>query len=232
MNNYTNYVIAHKDFTWNTPEWYNDTFTQISTHKVKSNLKNSIVIDSEYRDKLYGEITYVDWILKNCKTPFVSINHYRRILNGPMVGQPVFSKPINLSVSAYDHFSACHSKKLIDDFIASLKDDNLKKLVTEGLQQKVIIPYNLYSGPIQVLAQWYNFVAPPIIEFMKGIKNVEKYVKETGALDANGARNTALEYQKRIAAFLSERLSTVFYTRVFNGGIPGEVSLLEDNQRI
>jgi len=45
MNNYTNYVIAHKDFTWNTPEWYNNTFTQISTHKVKSNLKNSIVID-------------------------------------------------------------------------------------------------------------------------------------------------------------------------------------------
>jgi len=231
MNNYTNYVIAHKDFTWNTPEWYNDTFTQISTHKVKSNLKNSIVIDSEYDDKLYGEITYVDWILKNCKTPFVSINHYRRILNGPMVGKPVFSKPINLSVSIYDHFCAYHSKKLIDDFIASIKDDNLKKLVTEGLQQKVIIQYNLYSGSIQVLAQWYNFVAPPIIEFMKGIKNVEKYVKETDALSANGARNTALEYQKRIAAFLSERLSTIFWTRVCQG-VPGEVSLLEDNQRI
>lgn len=231
MNNYTNYVIAHKDFTWNTPEWYNDTFTQISTHKVKSNLKNSIVIDSEYDDKLYGEITYVDWILKNCKTPFVSINHYRRILNGPMVGKPVFSKPINLFVSIYDHFCAYHSKKLIDDFIASIKDDNLKKLVTEGLQQKVIIQYNLYSGPIQVLAQWYNFVAPPIIEFMKGIKNVEKYVKETDALSANGARNTALEYQKRIAAFLSERMSTVFWTRVCQG-VPGEVSLLEDNQRI
>lgn len=231
MNNYTNYVIAHKDFTWNTPEWYNDTFTQISTHKVKSNLKNSIVIDTELDDKLYGEITYVEWILKICKTPFVSINHYRRILNGPMVGQPVCVKPRAISLNLYDHFAACHSKKLIDDFIASLTDENLKKLVTEGMQQKVIVPYNLFSGPIQVLAQWYNFVAPPIIEFMKGIKNVEKYVKESGALDANGGRNTALEYQKRIAAFLSERLSTIFWTRVCQG-VPGEVSLLEDNQRI
>ena len=231
MNNYTNYVIAHKDFTWNTPEWYNDTFTQISTHKVKSNLKNSIVIDTELDDKLYGEITYVDWILKNCKTPFVSINHYRRILNGPAIGQPVFTGLNNLKITMYDHFSACHSKKLIDDFIASIKDENLKKLVTEGMQQKLISPYNLFSGPIQVLAQWYNFVAPPIIEFMKGIKNVEKYVKETGALDANGGRNTSLEYQKRIAAFLSERMSTIFWSRVCQG-VPGVVSLLEDNQRI
>ena len=131
----------------------------------------------------------------------------------------------------YDHFSACHSKKLIDDFIASIKDENLKKLVTEGMQQKLISPYNLFSGPIQVLAQWYNFVAPPIIEFMKGIKNVDKYVKETGALDANGGRNTSLEYQKRIAAFLSERMSTIFWSRVCQG-VPGVVSLLEDNQRI
>ena len=232
MNNYTNYVIAHKDFEWNMPEWYNDKFTQISTHKVKSNLKNSIVIDSDYDDKLYGEITYVDWILKNCKTPFVTINHYRRILNAPVIGQPTFSKPINLPVTMYEHFIAFHSKKLIDDFIASLTDDNLKKLVTEGMQQKVIIPYNLFSGPIQVLTQWYNFVAQPIISFIKGIKNVEKYVKESGALDYNGARNTTLKYQKRIAAFLSERLSTIFYTRVFNGGIPGEVTLLENNQSI
>ena len=231
MNNYTNYVIAHKDFTWNTPQWYNDTFTQSSTHRVKINLKNAIVIDSAYDDKLYGEITYVDWILKNCNTPFVSINHYRRILNTPVIDQPVFSKPINLPVTMYDHFSACHSKKLIDDFIASLTDDNLKKLVTEGMQQKVIIPYNLFSGPLQVLAQWYNFVAQPIIEFMKGIKNVKKYVKESGALDYNSARNNSIEYQKRIAAFLSERMSTIFWTRVCKG-VPGEVSLLEDNQRI
>ena len=99
------------------------------------------------------------------------------------------------------------------------------------MQQKVIIPYNLFSGPIQVLAQWYNFVAQPIIEFMKGIKNVKKYVKESGALDYNSARNNSIEYQKRIAAFLSERMSTIFWTRVCQG-VQGDVSLLENNQCI
>ena len=232
MNNYTNYVIAHKDFTWKTPEWYNDTFTQISTHKIKSNLKNSIVIDSELDDKLYGEITYVEWILKNCKTPFVSINHYRRILNGPMVGQPVCVKPKAILTNLYEQTIKAHSKKLIDDFIISIKDEKLQNLLKETLNGKLIVPYNLYSGPIQILQEWYNFVAIPIIEFMKGIKNVDKYVKETGALYSNiPGHNCKLEYQRRIAAFLSERMSTIFWTRVCQG-VPGQVSLLEDNQRI
>ena len=58
-----------------------------------------------------------------------------------------------------------------------------------------------------------------------------KNFKESGALDYNSARNNSIEYQKRIAAFLSERMSTIFWTRVCQG-VPGDVSLLEDNQHI
>lgn len=236
-----NIVFAHKDFTFNQGDYVNSQYEAITTHDLKCDLK-STKFDTDLPDEIFGEITFVKYLLDNWEDPkeWKCTHHYRRILQS-MENVPCHPEFMFFQGRLYDQTCWYHSKTIIDKFIAYLekRTDGMPNAFKQTLTEGFFVPYNIFSGPKNVFEAWYEIVGKPVVDFIqndlniKTIEDAHNFVKaDSDALVPRQGKNTDIVYQSRIGGFLGERMSTMFWRLYFNGAMPCRVKLLENGQSI
>ena len=174
-----------------------------------------IYFESQYDNKLWSEIAAMDWIARNAKCDWVTINHYRRIGEYPpnLIG---YAKPTYFNCNLAQQYQAYHN---IDDL--SLCSNIIKQIYPneypiwlQTIQSNVFYPYNMVSFPMPIYCDYMSKMMTVLTNvaktiniynkegMMARIKTIKTYTED------NKLRNTNEEYQARLFAFLGERLSS------------------------
>ena len=228
-NTYT-FIVCHKPF--------DDKFGDISNKVYLTDFKDfskssgALLVNSDYDSRVFGEITFWDYIYKTIRDDdWACLCAYRRKIY-PRIGIQV-AHPIKLPCSVLQHLTYYHSSILTDALTKTLPREEL-----ETLESNIFVPFNIFSVPRHVIGDWLEFVIPRVTQTMQilgcpqDIDGVKNWVKSTDLLSPVEGKNLSIDYQSRIGAFLSERINTIFWLTRNYGQQFQEVKLLEHNQYI
>jgi hypothetical protein len=142
---------------------------------------------------------------------WATLNHYRRKAECPVAGVFGIARAIWLSSSVLDHTAYCHTSTM-----CKLLQKHLPTRDLEILKKREFIPYNIFCADKKTIGEWIAWqdyfirkmvredTGPDIVDFIKS---------DPDALKPRPGKNNSLDYQKRFYAFMSERLSTVFWLK-------------------
>lgn len=216
--NYT-FIVCHKPFE--------DKFGDISNKVYLTDFKDfskesgAVLVDSVYDSKVFGEITFWDYIYKTIRDDdWACLCAYRRKIY-PRIGIQV-AKPIKFPCSVLQHLTYYHSSILADALTKALPKEEL-----EILERNIFVPFNIFSVPRQVIGDWLEFVITRVTQTMQilgcpqDIKGAKDWVKTTDLIKPAQYKNIGIDYQARVGAFISERINTIFWlTRNYRSAIP------------
>jgi hypothetical protein len=174
--------------------------------------KEGFIFDDEgknisYLNYAFGDLTATYWIWKNAKEEFVGTNHYRRfwdeeeISNIQINDKTIYiSRPVTqFNVSAFQQYFECHGELGLNIIYKLFEkiDYPLKKEVFDSLHN-----VNFFSGCNMFFAHKivYNKVCELLFNILFPIFDEAK--EHIGELD---------EFQRRMVAYLSERILTSIY---------------------
>ena len=217
-NTYT-FIVCHKPF--------DDKFGDISNKVYLTDFKDfskssgALLVNSDYDSRVFGEITFWDYIYKTIRDyDWACLCAYRRKIY-PRIGIQV-AHPIKLPCSVLQHLTYYHSSILTDALTKTLQREEL-----EILESNIFVPFNIFSVPRHVIGDWLEFVIPRVTKTMQilgcpqDIDGVKNWVKQTDLISPVEGKNLSIDYQSRIGAFLSERINTIFWlTRNYRTAIP------------
>ena len=222
-NTYT-FIVCHKPF--------DDKFGDISNKVYLTDFKDfskssgALLVNSDYDSRVFGEITFWDYIYKTIRDDdWACLCAYRRKIY-PRIGIQV-AHPIKLPCSVLQHLTYYHSSILTDALTKTLPREEL-----ETLESNIFVPFNIFSVPRHVIGDWLEFVIPRVTQTMQilgcpqDIDGVKNWVKSTDLLSPVEGKNLSIDYQSRIGAFLSERINTIFWLTRNYGQQFQEVKLL------
>lgn len=228
-NTYT-FIVCHKPFENKFGDISNKVY--LTDFKDFANSSGAIFVDSVYDSRVFGEITFWDYIYKTIRDDdWACLCAYRRKIY-PKIGIQV-AHPIKFPCSVLQHLTHYHSSILTDALTKALPKEELGIL-----ESNLFVPFNIFSAPRQVIGDWLGFVIPRVEQTMKilgcpqDIDGVKEWVKQTDLLSPADGKNLSIDYQARIGAFLSERINTIFWLTRNYGQQFQEVKLLEKNQYI
>lgn len=163
---------------------------------------------------LYGEIPAWKYIYSVLEpNEWACLSHYRRKAMYPIQGVLSTSRTLWLGPSVLDHTARCHTPTM-----CMLLQKYLPPQYFNHLRGQMFIPYNIFCADKKTIGDWINFqefyirkmmadVGPDIIEFLK---------RDPYALKPVQGKDNRMQYQSRFWAFMSERLSTVFWIEKIN----------------
>ena len=226
-----NYVLTHKDFTWPV-----DTGLQIALadHEVKTNIPLEIV-NNEFDNRVYGELyawVYIYSQMKN-DTDLYALNHYRRQLTNVYANKVNVVQAMRWNNSIAQQTAYFHSPTVVNLLAKVLKPEDFAVL-----NGNIFYPYNMFVVNRPVLKMWLDFVLPCIYAIQKEInaktyEEVRNFVKSDKSFAVKAEhKNSSLDYQSRLFAFILERLNTIFWCKARGPIFPCSVKLLEENQTI
>lgn len=179
-------------------------------------------------------------MLKYADSDWISLNHYRRLLDPDYCNRTTVAQPMVFNCSLAQNYATCHSIEDLKLAGESLKEEypHLAPIFNQVINGNIFIPYTI---GIMTVGQFRDYAG----YLFKVLDNVHKKIGTSdyeGRLDYikrhpelyTGKQDDRPEYQARIEAFLAERLSTVYWlfigqhTPVF----PARVMLLEKDQKI
>ena len=126
--------------------------------------------------------------------------------------------------SIKENYDGCHN---IDDLLRCVKIikrdyPDFSSAADEVLNTKFFVPCNVFLTTREMFCQWCEFLFGVLGTFDKEmgfkndidvynhvVNNMEKYCEDKG-----GAPNCLTTYQSRIQAFLSERISSIFFKKM------------------
>ena len=228
-HNYT-FIVCHKPFENKFGDISNKVY--LSDFKDFANSSGAIFVDSVYDSKVFGEITFWDYIYKTIRDDdWACLCAYRRKIY-PRIGIQV-ANPIKFPCSVLQQLEHYHSRIIVDALAKALPKEELAVL-----NGNLFVPYNIFCAPRQVIGDWLSFVIPRVTQTMQilgcpqDIKGVKELVKTTDLIKPAQDKNISLDYQARIGGFLAERINTIFWLTRNYGQSYQDVRLLEQNQRI
>lgn len=226
-----NYILTHKDFTWPTTT---DMQIAIADHKVKTNIPLEIV-NNEYDNRVYGELyawVYIYSQMKN-DTDLYALHHYRRQLTNVFANHINVAQAMRFANTIVQQTAYCHSPTVVNLLAKVLRPEDFAIL-----NGNILYPYNMFIVNRPVLKMWLDFVLPCITAIQNEInaktyEEVRNFVKADKTFTTKAEnKNSSLDYQSRIFAFILERLNTVFWCKARGPIFPCNVKLLENSQTI
>lgn len=244
------FIITHRDFEKKpTNSCYK--IVSIEDFDAHSNLEH-IICDKSKDDILkkehgYSELARIHYIWKNYQLKdYVGTAHYRRYFDFwndiPNI-EEIFKEhdailpTFNLGwENVYGQYSCCHCKKDILttlEIIARYYPDFFEAAIDTIVFNK-FYPCNLFILKKETFIKWCDFVFGVLEKFdnIRGFKtdedilNYVKANKETYITCETG-QNSSINYQTRIEAFLSERLSTIFFVKNIKNPYMTKMALTE-----
>lgn len=244
------FIFTHRDFEKKpTNPCYK--IVSIEDIEIKSNLEHIVCDKSKEnifeKEHGYSELARIHYIWKNYPLKdYVGTAHYRRYFDFyndiPNMNEIFKEHDAILPIfdlgwpSVYGNYMCCHSKKdivTIMEIIARYYPEFFEAAMDTMVFNK-FYPCNLFILKKETFNEWCEFVFGVLDKFDKirgfdsdndikkhVIENKEKYITcETG-------QNASIDYQARIEAFLSERLSTIFFTKRIKNPLMIKMALTE-----
>lgn len=226
------FILCHKPFEDRFGDVANKIY--ITDNEEYSKQSGAILIDNKGLDsRVFGEIPFWGWIAQQLRDQdSASLCAYRRKIYarpGIQVAQPM-----QLQMTLLDQMAFCHSPILSAACCEVLPQEEIKIL-----SGNLFFPYNIFSAPKKLIQEWVNFVIPRVTQIMdkvgcggtyesclEFVKNNESFTKPVDG------KNTDPNYQARIGAFLSERMSSIFWQLLQVPRNYQQVILLEEGQKI
>jgi hypothetical protein len=228
-HNYT-FIVCHKHFDNKFGDISNKVY--LTDFKEFSKESGATLVDSVYDSKVFGEITFWDYIYKTIRDDdWACLCAYRRKIY-PRIGIQV-ANPIKFPCTVLQQLAHYHSTIVVDALTKALPKEELAVL-----NGNLFVPYNIFSAPRQVIGDWLGFVIPRVTQTMQilgcpqDIKGAKEWVKTTDLIKPAQDKNISLDYQSRVGAFISERINTIFWLTRNYGQQYQDVRLLETGQSI
>lgn len=224
------FVVCHKPFEDKLSDISNRIY--ITDNKEFAKSSGAILVDSVYDSKVFGDITFWDYIYKTIRENDEGcLLHYRRKIY-PRIGIQV-AQPIKFTCTVLQQLEHYHSRIIVDALTKALPKEELAVL-----NGNLFVPYNIFSAPRQVIGDWLGFVIPRVTQTMQilgcpqDIKGAKDWVKTTDLIKPAQDKNVSIDYQSRIGGFIAERINTIFWLTRNYGQQYQDVRLLEPNQKI
>lgn len=145
---------------------------------------------------------------------WATLNHYRRKAESAVAGVYGIAKAIWLRYSVLDHTAYCHTPTM-----CKLLQKHLHPNDFDILKRNEFIPYNIFCADKKTIGEWIawqDYFIGKMVREDTGADIVDFIKNDPEALKARPGKNNTLEYQRRFYAFMSERLSTVFWLKKLN----------------
>ncbi len=243
-------------FSQNVPKTYpkSEEYKLVTLEPLTEPCDIPVICVGQYNDPIlkmehaYSECARIHALWKNYPPQkYVGTAHYRRYLD-------FFSEPINLEEEMKTHdvifdnfdigwpsilanYTGCHN---VDDLLHCV--DIIKREYPEFsedadavLNSKYFVPCNIFLTTREMFCQWCEFVFGVLDVFNEEmgfktdldvcnhvINNMDKYVDKKG-----GIPNDRTDYQTRIHAFLSERLSSIFFHKMAKNPLHRDMVMTE-----
>lgn len=214
----TKFIVTHKPFDIQIDPYVKEQYTVLSPKGVTvENWSNIIYFESELDNRVWSEISAMDWIYRKVNTDWVEINHYRRLLNSYYEHISV-AQPFILNCSLADNYNICHNIQdlaIVSNIIKN-KYPGCYDIWMQTIKSCDFYPYNLVSFPINVFREYMSVMMTILYEYCKIVNcfSYDDFMKrvttEKVYTENNNARDTRPEYQVRIPGFLAERITTWF----------------------
>lgn len=176
-----------------------------------------IYFDSKFDNRIWSELSAMFWIKDNIKADFITINHYRRLLEN-MPFNISYAEPINVGcpiAKQYERYHNIEDLILCSDIIKDLYPDFFK-VWEYTLNSPIFYPYNMVSFPQAIYNDYIDKVSNILFTFLDSIKvnNYDDMIKRIESIPTytqnNNARNTDKVYQARLVSFLAERITSAY----------------------
>jgi len=208
---------------------------------------DGLVIDntkSPLDHRLYSEIAgfkiLFDMIEKGeIKDEWISLNHYRRMMDPDCTGRIYIPEPMLLKNSVGQQYDMYHN---IDDLILcgqAMKETypHMVQWFETIINGHMFIPYNMGVMPVNQFKDYFVFLYTVLTKTMEmmNIKTYEEMIEHVkNNTKYKGHVDDRVEYQSRIPSFLAERLSTLYWIYCSKQCpiFPAKVILLEKDQKI
>jgi len=232
------YITTHKDFIniLSSP-----VYKILCDEKSKLKLKYILPIIETNKDNIlfpksrgYSECSkiYPIWKLYKkgtLKSKYVGINHYRRIFhfknNIPDLDKifknydAILRKRNHFKVTLWEQFKNCHMSKFLNETIDIIKEKfpEYYQSATNLFKTKWGNFCNIFIMKKEDFIKWGEFVFGVLLEFDKRYNLINDndisnlIIKEAKNLN----KKINIPYQSRLEAFLSERISIIFYQNHF-----------------
>ena len=243
--NYLNiYIITHKDFYNKISNFYYkilcDDCSQLK-NKYKLQLISSHIDNELYIKKIgYCEGSKMYYIWKNYKnnkinTKYIGFNHYRRIfsfLNKIPNLNNIFKKyDVILKKTFYlknenikEQYSKYHIGKNMDEIIDIIKVNFTNYYITalKTMNMLNVSFCNIFIMKRNDFIEYGEFVFGVLFEFdrrnnLQNDNDIENYIKNNfiNKTKVDNTKINTIDYQRRVEAFLLERLSNIYYNYKF-----------------
>ena len=250
----TIYICTHKDFPdkINNRTYYKILCDRTDQLRNKYSL-DIITTDKDNelypKNRGYSECSKIYYIWKqfkngNITSEYVGFNHYRRIFtfknNIPNLTE-IFNKHDAILHSGYDlkatireHYNKYHFPNFLNDVIEIIKQNftNYYEIALKSLERKKMNKCNIFLMKSEKFVEYGEFLFGVLMEFdrrhnLKNDDDLKRFVlQEFSKTQNNGMRNNNVDYQSRVEAFLSERISQIFYDYHFKNPLEIKVTNL------
>lgn len=220
------YIFSHKDITC--PEGYevidNRTNTDLD-HRLFSewagiDLLNKRFDKNDEIRKGFDTHTDPEEIAKYTNPDWVTFAHYRRMPDPLCTNRIYISQPIVLSGSVAQQYATCHFIEDLTVMGKAIKElyPQMVPFAEQVLNGNILVPYNIVTGPYGQIRDYTNFVLSVLkkVHEMLGNQSYEERMEMISkrTVPEYDGRNNDPTYQARIEAFLSERLSTIYFLKI------------------
>lgn len=230
------YIFTH-DSDYKGPEGYEVIYNHESDldHRLWSELAGYKIlfdrINSETAENGMLEFADGDWI---------SLNHYRRLIDPDIYDRTAVAAPMALPVPLFRQYEACHR---LDDLKLSgealkAKYPHMVQAYEQALNGNILIPYTIGVMTVGQFKDYFTFLKTVLTEVLQRTgfctyEEVLEFVKKTETYRGDG-KDERPEYQARILSFLAERLATAYWLFVSRQSpvFPAKIILTEPNQKI
>lgn len=209
-------IIAHKDFEWtDLSEEELKKYLVFTPNDIKTNLPNVHKYDDieKYDNRIFGEISHLNYIRQNNNFDWIVINHYRRRLEIPDYYMQYVARPIIFKVSVREQYKMFHNIDDLDLFTKIIMESdcsvNFKLEWLKSLEDTLFIPYNMVSICSETFNAWIDSGMKFIDTFntIKGIKKYEDIMNMNTTGDVKGYTHE----KERVPGFLFERFSNAYW---------------------
>lgn len=234
------YIFSHKDLPKDFP--YND-YTLIRNDS-SSQLDHRIWSELAGYKLLYDRIISEkdeNGILLWDENEYISLNHYRRILDRNVIDKTSVPNKFQIIVSLYQHYSNYHNINDLELCKQAITEEfpYLKNKFDDVLKNNIMIPYNIGIMKVFQFKDYMKFIFKVLFNLHKkiGTNTYEErldYIKNNQDKYSGIIKDNRIEYQARIEGFCAERLTTLYwlYYSEFSSLNHIDVYLMEENQNI
>lgn len=214
------FIITHKQFDLPLEQYQKEQYTVLAPKGTTiENWPNIIYFESNLDNRVWSELSAMDWIYRNVQSEWIEINHYRRLLD-TYYNHICVPKAIYLTTNLANHYNITHNIQDLS-IVSNIIKQRYPAYYNDwmaNLQTNIFRPYNMCSFPIQIYRDYMTVIMTILYDYCNIVKchTYEDFVNKTTnepiyTQKTTVDKNTDTIYQARIPGFLSERISSWFY---------------------